>query len=171
MRAVAVAAGAAVLVLALTAFRSSARPAVPGARGPALVDALRRGGFVIYFRHAATDFSQTDREPVDYADCSRQRNLNARGRSDARAIGAAIRRLRVPIDVVLSSRFCRTRQTAQLAFGRVRPWTDLTSLRIAGSDVEERRRIHALRRLLATGRATTDASRSSPACSRERGPS
>ena len=32
--------------------------------GTALVDALRSGGFNLYFRHAATDWSQQDRVTV-----------------------------------------------------------------------------------------------------------
>jgi len=33
-------------------------------------------------RHAATDFSKPDQDPVDLADCATQRNLSARGRAD-----------------------------------------------------------------------------------------
>ncbi|HSD00278.1 MAG TPA: histidine phosphatase family protein, partial [Casimicrobiaceae bacterium] len=65
--------------------------------GPPLRDALLAGGYVIYFRHAATDFGQNDDRMSGYEDCAQQRNLTERGRSDARAIGAAIRRLRIPI--------------------------------------------------------------------------
>jgi len=85
--------------------------------GSALHDALLAGGYVIYFRHAATDFGQNDDRMSGYEDCAQQRNLTERGRSDARAIGAAIRRLRIPVTTVLASPFCRTRETAELIFG------------------------------------------------------
>jgi len=86
--------------------------------GRALVDALRSGGLVIYFRHAATDFGENDMNMTDYADCKNQRNLTDAGRQDARAIGAAIKRLALPIGDVLASPFCRTMETANLIFGR-----------------------------------------------------
>jgi len=85
--------------------------------GSGLRSALLAGGYVIYFRHAATDFGQNDDRMSGYEDCAQQRNLTERGRGDARAIGAAIRRLRIPVTTVLASPFCRTRETAELIFG------------------------------------------------------
>jgi phosphohistidine phosphatase SixA len=86
--------------------------------GRALADALKSGGLVIYFRHAATDFGENDMHMTDYADCRSQRNLTEGGRADARAIGIAIKRLDLPIGDVLASPFCRTMETATLIFGR-----------------------------------------------------
>jgi phosphohistidine phosphatase SixA len=119
-------------------------------QGRALVQALRSGGYVLYFRHAATIWTQTDEDPPAFADCATQRNLSPEGRADARRIGAAIRRLRIPVGRVLSSAYCRTRQTALLAFGRARVTTDITGLPAARSDAERARRVRALRNLLAT---------------------
>jgi len=86
--------------------------------GSALLAALRRGGYVLYFRHTSTDFGQNDDRMTGYEDCARQRNLTDAGRAEARAIGAAIRALGIPIGRVLASPFCRTRETAELIFGR-----------------------------------------------------
>src|SRR2546427_12383536 len=83
-----------------------------------LLSELRKGGYILYFRHAATDFSQNDEKMKSYEDCTNQRNLIDPGRADARAVGAAIRDLRIPIERVLASPFCRTVETAQLVFGR-----------------------------------------------------
>lgn len=47
-------------------------------------------------------------------DCSTQRNLDARGRRQAREIGAAIRFSGVRIDRVVTSQWCRCRETARL---------------------------------------------------------
>jgi hypothetical protein len=55
--------------------------------GQALVEALRRGGYVIFFRHARTDFSQPDSDRQNLEDCGTQRNLSEAGRADAHAIG------------------------------------------------------------------------------------
>ena len=90
----------------------------PQLAGPALLAALRQGGYVIYFRHTSTDFGQNDDRMTGYEDCTRQRNLTDAGRVEARAIGAAIRALGIPIGRVLASPFCRTRETAELIFGR-----------------------------------------------------
>jgi phosphohistidine phosphatase SixA len=116
----------------------------------ALVEALREGGYVIYFRHARTDFTMPDSDRFNLADCSTQRNLSEDGRADARAIGEAFRALRIPVGAVLSSEYCRTRETAELAFGRVEPTRDLTSRVATMTPEEEAERIEALRRLLAT---------------------
>ena len=102
---------------ALGQSTEAARQTAPLA-GAALLDALRRGGYVIYFRHTSTDFGQNDDRMTGYEDCARQRNLTDTGRAEARAIGAAIRELGIPIGRVLASPFCRTRETAELIFGR-----------------------------------------------------
>ena len=95
-----------------------AAPAKPLLAGTALLRALRAGGYVLYFRHTATDFGQNDEKMTGFEDCANQRNLTDAGRADARAIGAAIRALDIPIGDVLASPFCRTRETAELIFGR-----------------------------------------------------
>jgi hypothetical protein len=46
--------------------------------------ALRGGGYVLFFRHAATDFGQNDDKMTGYEDCWTQRNLTDKGRADAR---------------------------------------------------------------------------------------
>jgi virginiamycin B lyase len=140
----------AAVVAALVVSAAGAAPSVPGLEGRALADALREGGYVLYFRHAATDFSQEDTDTRNLGNCRTQRNLTARGRADARAIGRAFRNLRIPVGAVLASKYCRTRQTAGLAFGRVRTTTDLTSLPSASTERERNRRVAALRRLLGT---------------------
>ena len=118
--------------------------------GPGLLAALRQGGLVIYFRHARTDFSQDDTDLSDLTNCATQRNLSPEGHAQARLIGEAIAALAIPIGEVLSSELCRTRETAELAFGRTTPMPDLTSFGTAGSEAEEQERAAALRRLLAT---------------------
>ncbi|HEX2105701.1 MAG TPA: histidine phosphatase family protein [Solirubrobacteraceae bacterium] len=107
--------------------RASTAAAASAAEAPGFVARLRRGGHVLAFRHAATDRSQSDAQRFEYSDCVRQRNLDARGRAQARAIGRAVRALRVPVGRVLASPYCRTVQTARLAFGRVTPTADLLS--------------------------------------------
>lgn len=83
----------------------------------ALLNALRAGGLVVYFRHTATDFSQADSASRGYSDCANQRLLSAQGKADAQAIGKAIKRLKLPVAEVLASPMCRTLDHAQLSFG------------------------------------------------------
>jgi virginiamycin B lyase len=116
----------AALVLLITALLSLATvpPAVvaradqEALQGVALTRALEAGGLVVVLRHAETDQSHPDRTPVVLADCATQRNLDAAGRADARAIGRAARTLRLRVGAVLASPYCRTLETARLAFGR-----------------------------------------------------
>ena len=80
---------------------------------------LQAGGFVLYMRHGPTDTSKPDMVPqVDLNDCSTQRPLTEAGREVAARVGAAIKKAGIPIGEVLVSPMCRTRETAQAAFGR-----------------------------------------------------
>lgn len=91
-----------------------------------LVEALQEGGLVVYLRHGATDASQQDTQTADLTRCEDQRNLTAAGRAQARLIGASFRTLEIPVAEVRSSEYCRTRETAELAFDDVRLDPDLT---------------------------------------------
>jgi phosphohistidine phosphatase SixA len=115
--------------------------------GPALLAALRGGGYILYFRHAATDFGQNDDQMTGYEACDTQRNLTDAGRADARAIGAALRELRIPIGAVLASPYCRTMETARLMFGRA---TATPAVRGGPAQPDSPARYAALRELLAT---------------------
>lgn len=75
--------------------------------------ALREGAIVI-FRHAIAP-GVGDPPGFRLGDCSTQRNLDDAGRAQARRIGDALRRERVPVAAVWSSQWCRCLQTAELA--------------------------------------------------------
>lgn len=114
-----------------------------------VLERLREGGYVVFLRHAATDHSQRDRLGMPLTDCAGQRNLTDAGREQARELGRAWRALAIPVGDVLSSGYCRTRETAELAFGRATIVPALTGIppeqvgTYAG-------RVRALRRLLGT---------------------
>jgi hypothetical protein len=61
------------------------------------IEAARHGGVVIVCRHAITDHSQNEVEPVNYADSLTQRRLSEEGESQSRALGHALRALGIPI--------------------------------------------------------------------------
>lgn len=120
--------------LVVTTIGHAAQP--PSLEGKALVEALRAGGYNIYFRHVATDWSQSDDvgSRNDWLDCdpARMRQLSDAGRDAAVAIGNAMRRLKIPVFEVLASPYCRTQETARLmAVGPVEASTDVMNLRAA----------------------------------------
>jgi broad specificity phosphatase PhoE len=103
----------------LLAMRAHAQPASePPVIDQALLDELRHGGFVIYFRHAPTALSDVPEDAESISKCETQRNLSNAGRKTARDIGDAFRRLHIPVGEVRSSPFCRCKDTARLAFGK-----------------------------------------------------
>ncbi|WP_200305627.1 histidine phosphatase family protein [Paracraurococcus ruber] len=92
--------------------------ALPAAASPAdWLQALRAGGLVVFLRHAETGPPHPDQGQAVLGDCATQRNLTEAGRAQARAIGEAMRALAVPVGRVLASPYCRTLETAALAFG------------------------------------------------------
>ena len=76
--------------------------------------ALRGDGHVALIRHAPAPGPAGD--PFDYKldDCTTQRNLSEQGRAEAQALGARFRMQQVKIGKVVSSQWCRCRQTAEL---------------------------------------------------------
>ena len=119
---------AAAITLAVLALPSAAEPLsspdpAHALAGAALVQALRAGGLTLYFRHTATDFTQSDRAMTTHDECATQLNLSEAGRAQARAIGEAVRALRLPVGDVIASPFCRTMETGRLMFGRAEPST------------------------------------------------
>ena len=84
----------------------------------ALLESLRGGGLVVYFRHAQTDWGQHDqvRAEGDWSSCDpgRMRQLSDTGRRTARSVGAAMRQLGVPVHAVFASEYCRCVETARL---------------------------------------------------------
>lgn len=125
---------------------SSHAARVPSADAAAVVAALRQGGYVLYFRHAAADSATVQPAHLVLEDCRTQPGLSVGGRAQAESIGRAFERLRVPVGAVRSSPYCRCADTARLAFGYLLLDDDLRPL----SDGAGEGRGAALGRLLAT---------------------
>ena len=142
------------LVSLLAALELLAAPGVPAPEhalaGEALAASLKQGGFVIYFRHADTGPAYSE-QAVDLGRCDTQRNLNDNGRKEAKLIGRQFVRLGIPVADVLSSEFCRCRETAELAFGHYRIEPMLTGVsRSADAAPRRARSIAVLKKMLAT---------------------
>ena len=84
---------------------------------------LLKGGHVALIRHGnAPPGYGGDPPGFKIDDCKTQRNLDERGREQARALGTAFRSHGVRVDRVLSSPWCRCLETARLmAVGPVEP--------------------------------------------------
>jgi phosphohistidine phosphatase SixA len=90
-------------------------------------DAARADGAILLMRHATAP-GTGDPEGFRIGDCATQRNLSNEGRAQARATGAAIREAGLAITHVLTSQWCRCRDTAQLmSLGPVEEWPSLNS--------------------------------------------
>jgi phosphohistidine phosphatase SixA len=76
--------------------------------------ALRAGGHVALLRHADAPGGAGDPAGFKLEDCATQRNLSAKGRVDAAAIGARLKAEKVAIETLLSSPWCRCVDTARL---------------------------------------------------------
>lgn len=86
-------------------------------------DAFRQPGAIAIMRHALAP-GTGDPPGFNLGDCSTQRNLDATGREQARTI----RGLGVDVDSVLTSAWCRCRETAELlGLGEVEVFAPLNS--------------------------------------------
>jgi phosphohistidine phosphatase SixA len=90
-----------------------------------LIERLQMGGYVIYFRHAMTNHDEIDQDRNDLSSCKTQRNLSNAGREQARLIGEAFRTLEITVGKILSSPYCRAKDTAVIAFGNAEISNDL----------------------------------------------
>ncbi len=76
--------------------------------------ALVNGGHVALIRHGNAPPGYGDPPGFKIDDCATQRNLDDRGRAQARALGEAFRQHGVRVDKILSSPWCRCLDTARL---------------------------------------------------------
>jgi phosphohistidine phosphatase SixA len=141
-----------------------AHPVLAQAKAPAAAEApapsagdmikkLRKGGYVIYIRHTQTDSNTKDGDLTNMSDCSKQRILSKEGQDNAAKLGAAFKAAKIPVGSVLTSRFCRAKETAKLmGFDKAKESADLDndSGEPAVNKTESDRRGAALRKLLAT---------------------
>jgi phosphohistidine phosphatase SixA len=86
-------------------------------KGHELLAALRKGGYNLYMRHAQSNVGQDGnllQTPNWWENCAIQRNISEQGKEQAKKVGGALKTLKIPVDAVISSQFCRNRDTAFL---------------------------------------------------------
>ena len=81
---------------------------------------LRQPGHVAFMRHSDAPGSGGYGDPPGFRleDCATQRNLSDEGRAHARRTGEAFRTRAIAFDRVLTSPWCRCKETALLAMGK-----------------------------------------------------
>ena len=91
-----------------------------------IIDNLQKGGNLIFIRHAYAP-GGGDPDNFDIKDCSTQRNLNKEGRLQSKKIGYYFKKNKIPIQKVISSEWCRCKETASIAFSNFKTETFLNS--------------------------------------------
>ena len=91
-----------------------------------LIQSLKEGGKIIFIRHAYAP-GGGDPDNFNVNDCSTQRNLNNEGINQSKLIGEFFVKNKIQIDQVLSSEWCRCKDTAKYAFKNFKTFNALNS--------------------------------------------
>ena len=116
------------------------------------LEQMRLGGYVIVLRHGATT-SDTAIDPMSNPAkkaAAGERQLSEAGRAQAKAVGEALRKLKIPVGLVLTSPLQRAVDTGTLlGLGEVTTKPELAEAGSAVSAEENKHRADALRQLVA----------------------
>ena len=107
-----------ILFFILFAFDSNAENTV--------ISLLKEEGKIIFIRHSIAP-GGGDPENFSLNDCSTQRNLSKKGIEQSKQIGEFFKKNKVIISKVLSSQWCRCKDTAFHAFGKYEEFFALNS--------------------------------------------
>jgi phosphohistidine phosphatase SixA len=107
-----------ILFFILFAFDSNAENTV--------VSLLKEEGKIVFIRHSIAP-GGGDPENFSLNDCSTQRNLSKKGIEQSKQIGEFFKKNKVIISKVLSSQWCRCKDTAFHAFGKYEEFFALNS--------------------------------------------
>ena len=103
----------------------------------------QEGNKIILIRHS---LAPGGGDPAGFKinDCKTQRNLNRVGIKQSKKIGKLFKKNKVLIDQVLSSQWCRCKDTAQYAFGDYKEFTALNSTFQSPYDKNEAKQLKQL---------------------------
>jgi len=119
----------------------------------ALLAEMKQGGYVIVFRHGATNRDQADTDPLNHDNIARQRLLSPAGKDIAQKVGESLRKLGIALGPVYTSKFNRAVETGRLVSGSdsaVITTLDITEGGLVVTPIENDRRAEAFRKLVAT---------------------
>ena len=91
-----------------------------------ILSSLNEGKKLIFIRHAIAP-GNGDPDNFNIKDCSTQRNLSKSGINQSKKIGLFFKNNKIKIDKVLSSEWCRCKDTAKYAFKNFETFSALNS--------------------------------------------
>ena len=91
-----------------------------------LIDELKKGKKIIFIRHAIAP-GTGDPKNFKLDDCSTQRNLDYQGFEQSKKIGLFFKKNKIPLDIVLSSEWCRCKDTAKFISKNYKTFNALNS--------------------------------------------
>jgi len=95
---------------------------------------LAKGGYVVVMRHAPVVKGSAAASPlVRDSGCKKERMLSSKGKAAAKIIGERFKKHKIPITNVFHSPYCRTFDTATIAFGQVQVKKYLSLLEVLSS--------------------------------------
>ena len=109
-----------------------------------ILTSLQEGNKIIFIRHAIAP-GNGDPENFNIKDCSTQRNLDKNGIKQSKKIGFFFKNNKIKIDKVLSSEWCRCKDTAKLAFKNFETFNALNSFYDERFEANETKQINDLK--------------------------
>jgi len=103
------------------------------------IKALKKGGKIIFIRHAIAP-GNGDPDNINLKDCNTQRNLSKEGIKQSEKIGKFFRDNKIEIDKILSSEWCRCKDTAKYAFEKFTIFKALNSFydeKFAANEIQQ----------------------------------
>ena len=91
-----------------------------------ILNSLKEGKKIIFIRHAIAP-GNGDPDNFDINDCETQRNLSKKGIEQSKNIGIYFEKNKIKIDKILSSEWCRCKDTAKIAFNNFETFDGLNS--------------------------------------------
>ena len=91
-----------------------------------VIKELQKGGKIVFIRHSLAP-GNGDPDNIDLEKCNTQRNLNQEGIEQSKKIGKLFKENNIQIDKVLSSEWCRCKDTAKYAFQEYQTFKGLNS--------------------------------------------
>ena len=91
-----------------------------------VIKELQKGGKIVFIRHSLAP-GNGDPYNIDLKKCDTQRNLNQEGIEQSKKIGKLFSENNIQIDKVLSSEWCRCKDTARFAFNNYETFKGLNS--------------------------------------------
>ena len=112
-----------------------------------ILNSLKEGKKLVFIRHA---IAPGNGDPVNFniRDCSTQRNLDKNGIKQSKKIGLFFENNKIKIDKVLSSEWCRCKDTAKYAFKKFETFNALNSFYDQRLATNETKQINDLKKYI-----------------------